>query len=115
MGRPVEMRNPMKKGMELERRDVRRPRERRAVVDQDVINVRATFAPRDRKRLHPFRGKRRRVLFVKDFAVDPVRIPLQCDRPVAKMRQEKRRDLKVVINDVELGELACVIENLIRI
>src|SRR2546423_2137251 len=47
--------------------------------------------------------------------VDAVRVTLQRHRPVAEMREQKRRDLKVVINDVELGDLTGVIKNLGRI
>src|SRR6476646_142203 len=67
------------------------------------------------RRLHPLRSMGWAILFVKEFCIYSVWVPLHRERPVAQMRQKHRRDLNVVIDYLPLGEADLRIENLVQV
>ena len=73
--------------MQFQRGHICRPRQRPAIIDQDIINVRSTFAARHWECLYPARRKSGCILFIEGFAVYALWITLQRDRPITKMRQ----------------------------
>ena len=52
-GRPIQIRRAREQHMLLDVAEIGRPEQRRAVIAQDVVDVRPAFAPRHREALHP--------------------------------------------------------------
>ena len=100
--------------MDLQVGKVRRPGQCWKIVDEDVPDGGPAAFARDRKCLHPFRRKARRILFIEEFAAHTVRVALQRHGTVMQMGQQERRDAHVIINDLSFGE-AGWIEDLLRV
>ena len=70
--------------MQLQRRQIRQPDQRRQIVRQDVVNRSpVAFAP-DRGSLHPIRLVHGRVLFEEWLAVHAIGIALASQRPACR-------------------------------
>src|SRR5260370_21561308 len=70
---------------------------------------------RQRGGFDPCRIVAGRVLLEKLLAVDAVRIPFHCDRPLAQMRQYGSSDALVVLHKFPLGDPIIGKENLLRV
>ena len=90
--------------MDLEISHIRRPYQRRKVVDQDVVDHRFTGATADRESSYPGRCERRGILFVKMLACNTVGEALERDRPIPQVGQNIWRDAPVEINDLAFSE-----------
>ena len=102
--------------MDFEICQIARPNKRRQVVNHDVIDVRmAAVSTGNRKCPNPIRRELRRVFFIEELTADAIRKPLQCDRPVAEMRQDKVGHPNVIVDDLPLCEMRGREENLIEI
>jgi hypothetical protein len=101
--------------MNLQVCEIRRPDERRKVVDDDVIDIRLTTSPRYWNRLHPLRGKRRRILLVEMLALHTIRISLQGHGSVVQVWQKPLRDTNVVVDDMCFGYTCRRVKKLIEV
>ncbi len=114
-GRAADFLRQRKRRVQLDRRQVRHPDNRRQIVGQNVIDGAAVaFAP-DGRGLDPVRPMGGGVLFKKELAVYPVGISLQGERPPGQMRHQDRRNASVVVDDLSLGEAGRGIENFIQV
>ena len=101
--------------MQLDRRQVRHPDQRRQIVSQNVIHVAAVaFAP-DGRGLDPVRPMFGGVFFKKELTVYTVGIALQGERPSGRCGTSDRRNARVVVDDLSLGEAGRGIENFIQV
>src|ERR1700674_2431022 len=101
--------------MQLDRSEIRQPHQRRQIVGQNVLDGAAVSTAPDGSGLHPVRPVPRRVLLVEVFFVHSVGIALACERPPLQMRQYRRSDSDVVIDDLLLGESSGGIQDLFQI
>src|SRR5262249_4116932 len=69
----------------------------------------------DRGRLHPGRPVLGTVLLVEVRPLDAIRIPLERERPIAQMGQQRRCDAQVVVEHLPLGESRRRIEDLVEV
>ena len=113
--RPIDMRYAVQKRMQLQCRHVCGPCQRAHVVDENVIDSRAAFAPWNRESFYPIGREPRRIFFVERLVVNSVRVTLQRYWPILEMRQQILRDAFVIIDNVRLGDLSRGIENLVRV
>src|SRR6185312_4410326 len=68
-----------------------------------------------RRCLDPWRAVRGALLLVEELALDTVRIALQCERAPAQVREERRSDLRVVLDHVALGEADARVHDLVEV
>ena len=102
-------------GWSSRQRCVRRPRERRGIIDEDVSDRRhRRITSRDRKGPHPVRREARRILFVKRFSIDAIRKSFQRHRAIAKVGEQERRDPQAIVDYLSLGKFCAWIETLSR-
>ena len=85
------------------------------VVNQDVANGRFAASPRHGKSLDPIGSEFRSVFFVEELAADTIRVALHGHRTIFEMRQQKRGDAHVVIDDMRFGETRGWIEHFVGI
>jgi hypothetical protein len=101
--------------VQLEVGEVGEPHERRQVVaEAEVDRARVVAAP-DRRRLHPVGPVARALLLVEVLAGDAVRVALERQRAVVQVRQDGRRDARVVVDQLPLGEAGLGIEDLVEV
>src|SRR5207247_7733545 len=81
---PVDVWNAVQKGMQLQSRQIRQPRERAHVVDDDVVDLGLAAPSRHGEGLHPGGRKARRILLVEELASNSVGITLERHGPVFK-------------------------------
>ena len=88
--------------MQLDRRKLREPDQRRGVAGDDELD---RLAPqRHGLSLDPVRAVRRRALLEERLPLHPVRVALEGQRAAGQMRHQHRRDLRRVLDRVPLGE-----------
>src|SRR5580704_3055137 len=101
--------------MKFDSSEIRDPDERGQIVRQDVIYIAlVAFAP-DRRSLYPVWTMFSRVLFEEVFFVHAFGIALQSERTSRKMRQQDRRDARVVIDHLSFCEPSCGVKNLAQV
>src|SRR5580700_5074634 len=101
--------------MKFDASEIRDPDERGQIVRQDVIYIALVAFTPDRRRLYPLRPMFRGVLFKKVFFVHAFGIALQSERTSRKMRQQDRRDARVVIDHLSFCEPSCGVKNLVQV
>jgi hypothetical protein len=101
--------------VQLEVGEVGEPDERRQVVGEHEVDRAPVRADRHRGRPHPLRAVAGRVLLVEVLRLDAVRVALERERPPLQMRQHVRRDARVVVDHVALGEPGGGIEDLVEV
>src|SRR5579875_928267 len=99
--------------MEFDTGRIGAPDQRREIVNEDVLNVRATRAPRHRESLDPIGSKARDLLFIENLTVDSIWEPFESNGAVQEMRQKKLRNADVVIDDLPFGKSAFGVEDLV--
>src|SRR5215213_1211486 len=72
-------------------------------------------AREDPLRAHPVRAVLRALLLVEELALHAVRIALHRQRPPFEVRQQRRRDARVVVDDLALREAGLRIEDLVQV
>src|SRR5947207_2706304 len=90
--------------MELERRELGKPDERRAVVAQAVVDLALVSPAPDRGRLDPVGSVARAALLVEEARLDAVRIALQRQRALLKVREDDVGQPGVVVDHLTLRE-----------
>jgi hypothetical protein len=100
--RPLDFRRRRQKRVDFEARQVRRPRQRSHVIQQDVAYVRAAFAARHRESLNPFRRESRGVFFVEVRGRHAVRVALERDGVLADVRQQVTGNAHVIFDRLAL-------------
>ena len=101
--------------VQLQRRQVGRPHQLGQVVDQrvrDDFALLAASAEGERREPDPIRGMAGDVLFEERTGADAVREAHEGHRPILDVRQQQRRDARVVVEDLTLGEPAARVEHL---
>jgi hypothetical protein len=111
--RSLHVRDLRQRRVQLEVGQVREPDDRRQVVaDAEVDELRAhrhSLAP------DPIGSMGRTLLLVEVPALDTVGIALERQRAIAQMRQQDRRDARVVLDDLALGEPRLGVHHLVQV
>ena len=107
--RPVDVVYERERGVELEIGEVGQPDQRRQVVADAVVDLVDTLLA------HPLRRVRGAVLLIEVAGVDAVRIALERQRAVAQVRKQDRRDTRVVVDHLALGEPRNRVEHLAEV
>ena len=100
--------------VEVDAAEVDEPEQRRQVLDDREVDH-AARAVRDRAGLDPRRPRRRRALHEERLAVGAVGIALHHHRAVGEVRQQHRRDVGVVLEQVALGDAERGPERLVEV
>ena len=104
------------RGVQLEVGQVGRPDQRRQVARQAEVDRRALRSLDDRRRLHPVGPVRRAAASRRrTCSSTPFGIALQRERPVAQVREQHRRDARVVVDHLALGEPGLGVEHLVEV
>src|SRR5579863_4387638 len=101
--------------MKFDASEIRDPDKRGQIVRQNVIYIALIAFTPDRRGLYPVRTMFRRVLFEEEFFVHAFGIALQGERAFCKMRQQDRRDARVVVDHLSLGEPSCGVKYLVQV
>ena len=100
--------------VQVDAAEVDDPEQRRQVLDHREIDH-AARAVRDRAGLDPLGPRRRRALHEERLAGGAVGIALHHHRPIDQVRQQHRRDVGVVLQQVALGEAELGPERLVEV
>jgi hypothetical protein len=100
--------------VEVDAAQVDRPQQSGGVVDDRKIDhtARAMF---DRTAAQPRRAARRRTLHVEVIAADPIGIALEHHRAAGQIGHDERRDVRVVLEQIALGETALGKKRLVEV
>ncbi len=112
-GGPRDVLGQRQRGVQLQVGEVGEPDERGQVARQREVD--RALAGHDRHGLHPVGPVRRGLLLVEELLVHAVRVALQRQRAVAQMRQQHRRDARVVVDHLALGEAHGGVEHLVQV
>src|SRR3989442_11408688 len=92
------------RGVHLERGEIGEPYQRGQVLRKAVVHVAVVATAPYRRGLHPVRAVLGAVFLVEELSVDAVGISLQRQRVVVCVGEKDRRDARVVVDDLGLGE-----------
>ena len=112
-GRALNVLRERQRRVELEVREVGEPDERGQVVREREVD--RPPAGGHRHGLYPVGPVGGRLLLVEVLLVDPVRVALEGERVVPEVRQQHRRDARVVVDHLALGEADLGIEHLVEV
>src|SRR6476661_4310544 len=101
--------------MQFQRGEIRQPYERRQVIRQNVVDRPPVVTAPDRCGLHPVGLVHWRILFEERLALDPVGITFARKRSPVEMRQDGRRNPRVVVDHVLLGKAGCGVKDLLQV
>ena len=101
--------------MNLERRKIRQPGERRQILDEKIVDMAAVVAAPDGRGLNPVGTMLGRILLLEIFVIDAVRVALHRDRASAQMRKQRRRNARVIVDYLALRESCGREKNLVEI
>src|SRR6185312_2296628 len=100
--------------VEIDAREIDDPQQRREILHHRKVDY-AAGPMFDRTRFDPLRARRWRALHEEALARDAVRVALHDHRPIAKMREQNRRDRDVVAKEVGLGAAIARPEYLVEV
>ena len=117
---PRRLVDPRVPGVHVDAAHVHHPEQRELVVHEREVDhpaLRRLVARRglERPRRDPVGHVLRRVLLEEELALPPVRIALHRERPVAQVRQDRRRDVAVVGEQVALRDPLLRPERLVEV
>src|SRR6202451_1266372 len=101
--------------MQFDGREIRDPNERGQIVRQNVIYVALVALAPDGYGLHPIWAVLGCVLLEEVLFVHALGIPLQGKRTSRKMGQQNRRDPRIIVDDLSLGEPGRGIQDFIQV
>jgi hypothetical protein len=100
--------------VQIDAAEVHDPQQRREILHHGKIDDVARRVL-DRARLDPFRTRRRRALHEEALARRAVRIALHHHRTIDEVRQERRCDVGVILQEIALGQAELGPEDLAQI
>ena len=112
--RRLDVVGPSHRRVQLERREVGGPHDRRHRVEHAVADVAAAVTGPEGG-ADPVGPVARAALLEEALAVDAVREPSQGDPPVADVGEQHRRDAGVVVDDLALGEPGLRVQHLVEV
>jgi hypothetical protein len=112
--RVVDVRPPRGPRVEVDRPEVRGPRDLRELGHAELVRV-AARRERDARDLDPLRPALGDALLVDRLALGPVRVALELRRPLVEGADDPLADREVVANVIELRLPARGVEDLVRV